>query len=277
MMRYDEIMELAEQDVLGLLDHSQRSRLEELLFRADSETREAVRRLQDELCSIHLCTTGPAPLPNLKDKVISRLESLIAEQAVAQAQDATLARIESLAAKNDWFERFVAGRVSPAWRIAALVAFTTAIAFGGLAYTNSINNHILTTAFQRNHWDDYARKALGADAQDYLAPGTLHTGLTSTLPKIDAWGRMMSIPGNENALLLVNQLPKSDIPYEVQVRLPGEDKPRTLTTFESDGTSMAIKVDMAGIDPTTAEWFVLGSRDGKDTDLVMFLSSESAG
>ncbi len=277
MMSQEEIFELAEQDALGLLDEQQRNRFESALSSADAHVLTAVRRRQDEICSIHLVTPGPEASPTLRDKVLARVEALIAEEAVASAQDATLARIESLAAKNDWFERIVAGRVSPAWRVAALVAFTTAIAFGGLAYRTQIANNQLSSAFVRNDWSDFVRQSLGADAKDFLQPGALSVALTSQQPKLSAWGRMMSIPGHDRGLLYVTGLPKSSIDYQVQVMLPGDEAPRTVASFSGDGSDTALRVDLNGIDPNKAQWFVMGPKAGDGSELVCILSSDAVG
>ena len=277
MMSQEEIFELAEQDALGLLDEQQRHRFESILSGADVETLSAVRRRQEDICSIHLLTPGPEASPTLRDKVLARVEALIAEEAVASAQDATLARIESLAAKNDWFERIVAGRVSPAWRVAALVAFTTAIAFGGLAYSTQITNNQLSSAFVRNEWSDFVRQSLGADARDFLQPGTLQVALTSQQPKLAAWGRMMSIPGHDRGLLYMTGLPKSSVDYQIQVLLPGDEAPRTVASFSGDRSDTSVKVDLTGIDPSKAQWFVMGPKTGDGSEMVCILSSDAVG
>lgn len=289
----EELLELAGRDALGLLDPDESERFEAAFRRADAGLRSELRSLQDEVVamgpllaaaepddSLRAATLGrierlieQVPTPTLKRRVLSTFERFIEDDLHGSLQF-PIAGGPAAPPRGDWIERFAAGRVSPMWRIAALVLLTTTIGltwFGIDAYSNAMR---IAGEISANRIDEILKIQFNQLPEEFwFNPETQMTAFT--VAETDFKGRAMLavINSQDRGFLAAINIPESTTPYRLLMGFEDDpDRARLVTTFYSRGGTCAVPISLGGIDDVSgANWWLMGpsaTAEGTETALL---------
>lgn len=269
-MNRDDILQLAASDALGLLSPSERTELELAFLAADASTRAEIRRVQDTVAGMVDALPPEEPASTLRARVMGRIQHLIEEDLAESIHESVIARVGGDVDRRDWVERFMAGRVSPMWRVACLVLATASLCVGWYSLEAHRTNRALSEYMVNNATREFLRDS-GAFAEDFMYhPDASFAALQATRP--EQLGRaMVAYISSENKGFLFADVPESDYRYQLCV---GDDPEqlRTIKTFSSDGESMGVAFDLTASDAEGKQLWIVGTvRDADDYVLVTSL------
>ena len=307
-MDRNELIEWAGLDALGLLDRDEQERFEAAFRRADSALKAELRAIQDAAVALSGALLPPvAPdaavaervlaavseriameqessiltTPSLKHRVLGAVERHIHEDLYGSVQHETPYGL-SYAGRRDWVERLASGRVSPVWRVAALIFATATLAFGFFAVSAYTDAMRMARDVSTGRVDEVLRREFGHLPEEFwLHPeAQLQTfGLSADAGEGFPGRAMVAVINSQDrGFLTARNLPETDQRYRLCVGMPDRaDEAVTLATFEASGETVAVPFALEGRDVTGMQWWVMGpsaaSGSGSETVMVPLLET----
>lgn len=290
----EELIELAGRDALGMLDPDESEAFETAFRRADSVLREDLRKVQDEVVALGelFIESQPdedlrdrtidrvmehaeqVPAPTLKRRVLGTFERYVEEDLHGSLQF-PIDGVAALPQRGDWIERFAAGRVSPMWRVAALVLLTVTLGLTWFAIDAYSNAMRIVDSISRNRVDEMLRFTFKQLPEDFWFNPESQM-MAFSVAETDFKGRAMLsvINSQDRGFLAAINMPESSDPYQL---LMGFDQPanaRKVAEFYSKDGTCAVPISLGAVDVTGASWWVMGpsaSGEGTETALLQIL------
>ncbi len=270
-------MEMAGRDALGMLDPDESEVFERAFRRADASLRRELRTIQDDVVALGELVEEiqpdeelrartltrvndhmeQSPAPTLKRRVLGTFERFVEEDLHGSLQF-PIGGAATLPPRGDWIERFAAGRVSPMWRIAALVLLTVTIGLTWFAIDAYSNAMRIADSISRNRIDEMLRLTFKQLPEDFwFNPETRMDAFS--VAETDFKGRaMLSIINSEDrGFLAAINMPQSDDPFRLLVGFDQPENARTVAVFYSKDGTCAVPISL-GTDVTGAKWWVMG-------------------
>ncbi len=289
----EELIEMAGRDALGMLDPDESEAFEAAFRRADASLRRELRTIQDDVVAMGelVVEAQPdeqlrartltrvneymeqSPAPTLKRRVLGTFERFVEEDLHGSLQF-PIGGAAALPTRGDWIERFAAGRVSPMWRIAALVLMTVTIGLTWFAIDAYSNAMRIADSISRNRIDEMLRLTFKQLPEDFwFNPETRMDAFS--VAETDFKGRaMLSIINSEDrGFLAAINMPTSDDPYRLLMGFDQPESARTVAVFYSKDGTCAVPISL-GMDVTGAKWWVMGPsavNAGTETALLQLL------
>lgn len=289
-MSREELIELAGLDALGLLDPDELESFEAAFRRASAPLREELRDVQSQVVALGelLAETEPAaelrertlaqldqcieqvPTPTLKRRVLGTIERFVEEDLHGSMQY-PIAGAAVLPGRGDWIERFAAGRVSPLWRIAALVLLTATIGlgwFGVDAYSNAMR---IADAMSHNRTEEILRFWFKQLPEDYwFNPESRITAFSAADQGFKGRANLAVINSQDRGFLAAINMPEFDQPYRLKMGFDEPSTARTVAEFYSKDGTCSVPISLGSMDVTGAKWWVMGpSATGEGTETAM--------
>jgi len=287
----EELVELAGRDALGILDPDEKEAFDAAFRRADAALRAELRAVQESATSLIDALPAPLPKVELRARVLARLDECIEQMPPPALKGRVLRSVEDLVTRDlhgslqfadvrepsrpgrhDWIERVAAGRVSPMWRIAALVLLTISLGLAWLALDAYSNAMRLADRVATNRIEEILRIQFKQLPEDYwFNPESRLT--TFDVVASDFKGRAMLavLNSQDRGFLVAINMPASPDPYRLLVGLNDDPtEARTVVEFYSkDGTS-AVPISLGSLNVTSATWWIMGpSASGEGTETAL--------
>lgn len=264
-----DILERAALDAIGLLTPQEVDDLEAELTQADPQLLDEVRQVREGTQVFRETLPPVEPEPVLRTRVMAAVAQMIQQDLRESVQEVHSQRMYLHAGNGrwDWLEPLIAGRVSPLWRMSALIAATVAIAFSWWSYQLLDTNKLLT------------RYVIEQDAQELLGKLEAHFGDRPQnlifSPKSEniyferdgsalaGIARMWYAPDSGNGLIVAKNLPMKADPYLLCLRAydptgqGGMANLMPVAEMQSDGNTMAVSFNVRGDLAVGASWCVL--------------------
>lgn len=267
-MNRDDILQLAASDALGLLSPSERTELELAFLAADPATRAEIRRVQDTVAGM-IDALPPEEAPaSLRARVMDRIQHLIEEDLAESIHESVIARVGGDIDRRDWVERFMAGRVSPMWRVACLVLVTASLCVGWYSLEAHRTNRVLSEYMVNNATREFLRES-GALADDFLFdPDATFATLQATRPEQLGRAVVAYIASQNKGFLYADGIPESDFRYRLCV---GTDQGEleTIKTFSSDGETVGVAFDLSADEAEGKQIWIVGSVENTDDYILV--------
>jgi len=271
----EEILEQAGLDVLGLLTEEERSVFETVIENADASLRDEVRRIQDGILVFRDTLPDVQPSPGLRRRVLAAVGRMIEQDLHDSVQEAGSRRLY-IGERRDWLEPLISGRVSPFWRLGALIAATIMIALGWWAFELNNASRILTRHLAQQETRKLIKELeqhLGELPQDFLFDSTTESIFFESVDdELAGLVRVMYRSNVNEGFILSNYLPARTTSYRLCIRQTGDgpvDDPADLETvaeFKSDGGPLAVHFNLGDLNTNGASWYVLAVEgDGATT------------
>lgn len=286
MLTREEILENAALDILGLLTSEERFNFERLLQQADHKLLVEVKRIQDSILLLEDTLPDVSPDISLRQRVLSAVGQMIERDLRASVQENPSGRIytswrsnsDNSSSKREIFERFIGGKVSPIWRMGALIAATLAIAFGYVALEISTSSKpiikYVTGKITQEEWAALEARISSSkwdiifdDATEEVFFKTLNTDYNGMV-------KLWYHPQEKAGVLIAKDLPKMVAPYRLCLdnTLSEPQKVVVLAEFYSLGGVTSVEFDLGEINKLNnaeSKWSIMapGSQDGPDADI----------
>jgi len=293
-MSREQLIELAGLDALGLLDPDELESFEAAFRRASAPLREELRTVQSQVVALGDMLTGSEPAAELRERTLAQVDRHIEQVPAPTLKRRVLGTIERFVeddlegsmqfpqggaggfpARGDWIERFAAGRVSPMWRIAALVLLTATIAlgwFGVDAYSNAMR---IADAMSHNRTDEILRIWFKQAPEDYWFNPESRT-MAFSVGEQHFKGRAMLtvINSQDRGFLAAINIPASHDPYRLMMGFDDPSGARKVAEFYSKDGMCAVPISLGSMDVTGAKWWIMGpsaTGEGTETALLQIL------
>ena len=291
----EEMLEMAGRDALGTLDPDEKEAFDAAFRRADLRLRAELRELQQSVVNLAAVMPAPAPGDELRDRVLAALDTCIEQVPCPTLKGRVIRRIEDVmtrdlygslqftsagdtpAGPREWLERYVAGRVSPLWRIAALILLTVSLGLAWLALDAYSNAMRLADRVATNRIDEILAIQFGQLPEDYWFNPESHLE-AFTAVQGDFKGRAMLalLNSEDRGFLAAVNLPDTTAPY--RLLMGSTDDPadaRTVVQFYARNGTGAVPISLGGsLDIRSARWWIMGpaaSGEGTETALLQII------
>lgn len=289
-MSREELIELAGLDALGLLDPDESEAFEAAFRRASAPLRGELRMVQSQVVSLGELLIGSEPPAELRERTLAQVDRCIEQVPAPTLKRRVLGTIErfveddlegsmqyplggagAFPQRGDWIERFAAGRVSPMWRIAALVLLTVTIAlgwFGVDAYSNAMR---IADAMSHNRTEDILRLWFKQLPEDYWFNPESRM-LAFSVGEQDFKGRAMLavINSQDRGFLAAINMPASNDPYQLMMGFDDPSGARKIAEFYSKDGTCAVPISLGSMNVTGAKWWIMGpSATGEGTETAL--------
>ncbi len=263
----ENLLRLAGLDALGQLDQNEQHQFQIGLKHASPDLKEEVKEVQNSILSdIRDSLPDVTPDQSLRKRVLHAVSRCIARDFEQSVQTTTAKNYDLPAFRKDWFERFVAGRVSPVWRVAALILITVLV--GVMFYNMDVRRRFSDAmiGFRNNEVDQVLEKEFGHTAKDFmLDANAIHVAMNSTNDSFGGRALISYLPDDKQGIMFAENLPTMDQEYILQVQTMDGSDAVVLVSFESNGGVVAIDFDIPqNIDLNQATFALLAPQeDGK--------------
>lgn len=291
----DELIELAGRDALGILDPDEKEAFDAAFRRADAALRDEIRDVQQSAALLVEAAPGPEPDDDLRQRVLARVDECIEQVPPAALKGRVLRNVEELVkqdlegslqfgvgrepvlpGRHEWIERFAAGRVSPMWRIAALVLLTVSLGLAWLALDAYSNAMRLADRVATNRIEEILRIQFKQLPEDYWFNPESRLA-TFNVVSTDFKGRAMLavLNSQDRGFLAAINMPESADPYRLKMGF-GDDpaQARTVVEFYSKDGTCAVPISLGAMDVSHATWWIMGpsaSAEGTETALLQIV------
>ncbi len=271
----EELRELAALDALGTLTDRERDRLYLLEETASPETRERISESRDAVMKqIRNSLPGVEPEPSLKHRVLAAVFQFIEHDLTESVETPGVVDRLRVPASKNWLERFVSGRVSPMWRIAALILIT---ALGAVSWMLMETKHYndFVSAIVRNYDTNQFEKVIGTSTMDLMTDYRVKHIALAPVNESSARAVLSYYPNSHRGHILASRLPvliDDEDHYYLQADAPGVTK--IVVSFDSNGSIVSVDFDLPEkINPATANWWVIRiDKHGNQTKIMKSLS-----
>ncbi len=290
-----ELIELAGRDALGILDPDEKEAFDAAFRRAEAPLRTELRRVQQSVAGLIDLGPDTEPEPQLRERVLTRLGECIERLPSHELKGRVLRNFEDLIendlqgslqfpaplgvpsrAHRDWIERLAAGRVSPMWRIAALILLTVALGLAWLALDAYSNAMRLADRVATNRIEEILQIKFKQLPEDYWFNSESRLA-TFDVVASDFKGRAMLavLNSQDRGFLAAINMPESAAPYRLLMGF-SEDRSdaRPVVEFYSRGGTCAVPISLGMVDATHAKWWIMGpsaSGEGTETALLQII------
>ncbi len=272
----EDLRVMAVADAVGALSKRDQQKLEYRETVAEPAERQAMwdvregvmKQMRDDLPDVE-------PDVSLKHRVLARVLGAVESDLLNSAGGATAPLPMASAVKRGWIERFVGGKVSPIWRVAALVLMTVSVGlFWILSAANESNENL--QKFARDHDMTQFSEEVGESSINFLIdPRAIHVAFAPLDGALAARALLAHFPDEassektQNALFIASGLPElSSGEYFLCVDTPSVDN--IVVKFASDGQIVGIGFDIPDdVDAELATWWVIKLDDNGDEVEVM--------
>lgn len=293
-MSREELIELAGLDALGLLDPDELETFEAGFRRAPASLRKELRDVQSQVVALGELLAESEPAPELRERTLAQLDEYIEQVPAPTLKGRVLGQVERFIEEDlhgslqypisgvapfpergDWIERFAAGRVSPLWRIAALVLLTATIAlgwFGVDAYSNAMR---IADSMSHNRTEEILRFWFKQLPEDYwFNPESRLTPFEVTQSDFKGRAMLSVINSQDRGFLAAINMPASEDPYRLMMGFDDPTHARTVAEFYSKDGTCSVPISLGSMDVSGAKWWVMGpsaTGEGTETALLQIL------
>ncbi len=287
----EELIELASRDALGMLDPDESEAFEAAFRRADAATRRELRVVQDDIIALDELLIDARPDEELRDRTVGRVAELIERQPAPTLKRRVLGEFErfveedlrgslqfspagpSAPRRRDWIERFAAGRVSPMWRIAALVLLTVTLGltwFGVDAYSNAMR---MADAMVNNRIEEIIAVKFKQLPEDFwFNPESRLSSFTVADSGFKGRAMLAVINSQDRGFLAAINMPDSSDPYRLLMGYGDPQDARPVAEFYSKGGTCAVPISLGGAaDVSGAKWWIMGPSASGEGELTALL------
>ncbi len=293
-MSREELIELAGLDALGLLDPDELETFEAAFRRAAAPLREELRDVQSQVVTLGDLLTHPEPDSDLRRRTLAQVDQYIEQVPAPTLKRRVLGTIErfveddlrgsmqhpitgasTIPGRGEWIERFAAGRVSPMWRIAALVLLTATIGlgwFGVDAYSNAMR---IADGMALNRTEEILRFWFKQLPEDYwFNPESRLTAFSVGDQDFKGRAMLAVINSQDRGFLAAINMPASNDPYRLMMGFDDPSDARKVAEFYSKDGTCAVPISLGTLDVTGAKWWVMGpsaTSEGTETALLQII------
>jgi anti-sigma-K factor RskA len=275
----NELLDLAAEDLLGVLEDAERNAFDESVAAADPAVQEQVRREQSKVAeSVQATLPLVIQSPDLKDRVMDRLGREAGAVTAASASETTPEMPAVVAAASSFpFSTEAAAlemawrdlptrRVNRYWRAASLVLAGLSVALGAMLLDSKQTFYNLVDIYTSESQNAYLRMhGLGVPyTQLHMDSGTVSTRFVD----VNGGNAVAVLESNEamgQAYLVVDGL-QAGTQYELRYVLDDQDDAVVAHQFRFDGGSRAISIELASL-PAGGEWRIC--EQGSDEALLI--------
>ncbi|MBL1216038.1 MAG: hypothetical protein D8M59_00920 [Planctomycetes bacterium] len=271
-----DILERAALDAIGLLTPEEVFDLESDLKQADPTLLDEVRQVRQGVQVFRETLPEVEPDPGLRTRVLAAVSQMIQQDLRESVQEARSQRmyLHSGNGRRDWLEPMIAGRVSPMWRVSALIAATIAIAFSWFYYQQASTITLLTqyvTEQETRELLSELERHLGNRPQNLIfSPRSEDIFFKSEDTALAGIARMWFDPEDGNGIIVAKNLPAKPDPYVLCLRpydptgKGGPTSIKPVAAMPSDGHTIAVSFKLSGDSANGASWCVLEPIDPND-------------
>lgn len=275
----DEMLDLAGRDALGLLNAAEQAAFEQAFEEASPDFKSELRQVQDSVVQLDdvLLSAQPdeslkqrvvdhvmtriehLPTPNLRGKVLNSFEHYLARDLRSSFQFEGPAD-HVFGDRRDFVERLAAGRVSPVWRIAALVFITATLGFAWFGFDAYSKAMEMADNIALNNVDEIIGIKFGSMPEEYwFHPESTVTPFLVEQKGFNGRALLAFMPAQERGFLSAIRMPASARPYTLRVGPPGRlDQAQTIASFQSAGKTCAVSFETTGLDLSGCQWWIMG-------------------
>lgn len=287
----EELIELASRDALGMLDPDESEAFEAAFRRADADTRRELRVAQDDIIALGELLIDARPDEDLRDRTVGHVAELIERQPAPTLKRRVLGEFERFVEEDlrgslqfppagaaaprrgDWVERFAAGRVSPMWRIAALVLLTVTLGltwFGVDAYSNAMR---MADAMVNNRIEEIIAVRFGQLPEDFwFNPESRLSSFTVADSGFKGRAMLAVINSQDRGFLAAINMPDSSDPYRLLMGYGDLQDARPVAEFYAKGGTCSVPISLGGAaDVSGAKWWIMGPSASNEGELVALL------